>query len=58
MIVVGGLVGIAMFAAFLGLMLYWVPAPPLIVIVVACTALLIFDFIHTLRFGEGERRNR
>jgi hypothetical protein len=34
-------------------MLVWVPAPPLIIIVVACSALLIWDFIQTLRYGEN-----
>ena len=58
MIFICGIVGIAMFAAFLGVMLWWVPAPPLIVIVVVCTALLIFDFIDTLRFGETHGRKR
>jgi hypothetical protein len=58
MIFISGIVGIVMFMAFLGFMLWWVPAPPLIIIVVVCTALLIFDLVHTLRFGEGERRKR
>jgi hypothetical protein len=53
MVFVSGIVGIALYVAFLGFMLWWVPAPPLIVIVVLCTALLAFDFIQTLRFGEN-----
>ncbi|MEX2129750.1 MAG: hypothetical protein WD871_16140 [Xanthobacteraceae bacterium] len=56
MIFIGGVIGIALYAAFLGFMLLWVPAPPLIVIVVVCTALLLFDFYHTLRFGETHGR--
>jgi hypothetical protein len=48
-----GAIGIAMFVAFLTFMLVWVPAPPLIIIVVACSALLIWDFIQTLRYGEN-----
>lgn len=51
-----GVIGIAMFVAFLGFMLIWVPAPPLIVIVAVCTALLIYDFVQTLRFGENDPR--
>jgi hypothetical protein len=52
-----GAVGIAMYAAFLGFMLWWVKAPPLIIIVAAVTALLLYDFIQTVRFGEnGARR--
>jgi hypothetical protein len=48
-----GVIGIAMFLAFLIFMLVWVPAPPLIIIVAVCSALLIWDFIQTLRYGEN-----
>jgi hypothetical protein len=48
-----GVIGIAMFLTFLIFMLVWVPAPPLIIIVVVCSALLIWDFIQTLRYGES-----
>ena len=52
-----GIIGIAMVIAFLGIMLWWVPAPPLIIIVVVVMALLIYDFVQTLRHGEnGDRR--
>jgi len=50
---ISGIIGIAMFVGFLGFMLVWVPAPPLIIIVVICTLLLIYDFVQTLRFGEN-----
>jgi hypothetical protein len=50
---IGGIVGIAALAAFVGIMLWWVPALPLIIITVACLALLVYDFVQTLRFGEG-----
>ena len=49
---ISGIIGIAMVIAFLGVMVVWVPAPPLIIIVVAVMALLIWDFILTLRYGE------
>jgi hypothetical protein len=52
-IFVCGVIGIVMYAAFLGFMLIWVPAPPLIIIVVLCTALLLYDFYRTLRYGEA-----
>ena len=42
-----------MLTAFLGFMVVWVPAPPLIIIVVVVMALLIYDFVQTLRFGES-----
>ena len=50
---IAGLVGIAMVCAFLAIMLIWVPAPPLIIIVVSVMALLIWDFIQTVRYGEN-----
>jgi hypothetical protein len=50
---IAGVLGIAGIAAFLGFMLVWVPAPPLIIIVVLCLALLLYDFVQTLRFGES-----
>ncbi len=53
---ISGVIGIAMVIAFLGVMLVWVPAPPLIIIVVVVMALLIWDFIQTLRFGEGGKK--
>lgn len=52
MTLVTGLIGIAMVAAFLGIMLVWVPAPPLIVIVVVVMALLLYDFVQALRYGS------
>jgi hypothetical protein len=48
-----GAIGIAMLLTFLGVMLWWVPAPPLIIIVVGVLALLVYDFVQTLRFGEN-----
>ena len=35
---VTGIIGIAMLMVFLGIMLWWVPAPPLIIIVVSVLA--------------------
>jgi hypothetical protein len=53
---VTGVIGIGMLATFLGIMVWWVKAPPLIIIVLVVMALLIYDFIQTLRFGEGKSR--
>jgi hypothetical protein len=55
--VISGVVGIAMLAAFLGFMIVWVPAPPLIVIVVLALVLLSYDFILELR-AESARGKR
>jgi hypothetical protein len=48
-----GIAGIAGFVLFLGLMVWWVPAPPLIVIVIGVTILLIYDWMSTLIYGES-----
>ena len=50
---VTGLIGIAGVMTFLGIMVWWVPAPPLIMIVVFVMLLLIWDFVQTLRHGEN-----
>ncbi len=55
---ISGIIGIAMVIAFLTVMVVWVPAPPLIIIVVFVMALLIWDFIQTLRYGEDGRGKR
>jgi hypothetical protein len=34
-------------------MIWWVPAPPLIIIVVGVMALMIYDFYKTVRYGES-----
>ena len=53
----GGIVGVVLYVLFLGIMLIWVPAPPLIAVVAIVTAMMLYDFIMTLRFGEdyGQR---
>ncbi len=34
-------------------MVVWVKAPPLIIIVLIVTALLIYDYIQTVRYGDN-----
>ncbi|MDP2410754.1 MAG: hypothetical protein Q8M26_10775 [Pseudolabrys sp.] len=46
-----GIIGIAMVVTFLGIMVWWVKALPLIVIIVCVLSLLIYDWIKTLRYG-------
>ena len=53
MALITGIIGIAMLVTFLGFMVWWVPAPPLIIIMVSVVLLLIYDFIQTLRNGES-----
>lgn len=50
---VTGLVGITILLVFLGILIWWVKALPLTVIVVAVVGLLLYDFVRTLRYGEG-----
>jgi uncharacterized membrane protein YuzA (DUF378 family) len=49
MILITGFIGIAMLATFLGIMVWWVKALPLIIIVAGVLALLLFDFVQELR---------
>jgi hypothetical protein len=49
MVLITGLIGIALLAAFLGIMVWWVKALPLIIIVVGVVLLLIVDFLQELR---------
>ena len=52
-----GIIGFAMAMIFLGFMLVWVPAPPLIIIIVGVMLLAVFDFVQSLRgTGNGARR--
>lgn len=44
-----GVIGIAMVVVFMGFMLVWVQAPPLIVICLVVFALLGYDFYLSLR---------
>ncbi len=50
--IVTGIIGIASVFAFLGILLWWIKALPLIIICVGVMLLLIWDFIQTLRYGE------
>ncbi len=56
-ILFSGLLGIGGLAVFLGIMLIWVPALPLIIICVGVLLLLIYDFVNELR-AEGAKRRR
>ena len=53
---ISGVIGVGMLAAFLGFMIVWVPAPPLIVIVVLALALLLWDFLRELRSESGRAK--
>jgi hypothetical protein len=49
-----GIIGIAGVATFLGILLWWTKALPLIVIVAGVMLLLLVDFVLSLR-GNGGR---
>ena len=49
MTLVTGIIGIAMLATFLGIMLWWVKALPLIIIIVFVFVLMLYDFVHARR---------
>ena len=44
-----GIIGLAMAMTFLGFMLIWVPAPPLIIIMVGVMILAVIDFVQSVR---------
>ncbi len=52
-LLISGIIGLAMAMAFLGFMVVWVPAVPLIVIIVGVMILAVYDFVQTVRGGEN-----
>ena len=51
---VTGIFGIAGLCVFLGILLWWIKALPLIIIVAVTLLLLIIDFVQTLRTGNND----
>jgi hypothetical protein len=56
MTLVTGIIGIAMVTIFLGFMVVWVKAPPIIIIVVCVLLLLCYDFVQELRGAKDAAR--
>lgn len=50
---ISGVIGIALVFTFLGILLWWIKALPLIVITVVVMLMLLYDFVQTLRYGES-----
>ena len=50
--IIAGIIGIAGVCAYLGFLLVWVKAIPLIIICLAVLALLVYDFIQSLSTGD------
>lgn len=55
---VSGLIGIALVTIFLGILAWWIKALPLTLIVLAVMAMLIYDFMQSLRPAEGHGNAR
>ena len=53
MMLVTGLIGIAMMVGFLGFLVWWIRDLPFTIIVVGVILLLLYDFVRTLRYGDG-----
>lgn len=52
-----GIIGLAMVMTFLGFMVIWVKAIPLIIIVVGVMIMAVIDFVQTLKAAaNGARR--
>ena len=51
-----GIVGIVVLLVFLGTLVWWIKELPFTIIVVAVVLLLLYDFVQTLRYGEGGPR--
>lgn len=49
---IAGIIGIAGVCIYLGFLLIWIKALPLIIICVAVTALLVYDFVQSLSAGD------
>lgn len=47
-----GLIAFIMVSGFLAFMVTWVPALPLIIIVIGVMLLLAYDLVQTVRLGE------
>jgi uncharacterized membrane protein len=48
-----GLVGIAMVVMFLGFLAWWIKELPFTIIVIAVVIMLLYDFVRSLRGGNG-----
>jgi len=58
MTLVTGLIGLALLIAFLGTLLVWIKAPPLIVIVACSLALLIYDLYEAVKAQRRASESR
>ncbi|MDF0580981.1 hypothetical protein [Bradyrhizobium yuanmingense] len=50
-----GLIGLALVLTFLGILVVWIKAIPLIIIVVCVMILAVIDFVRSLRTNDAPR---
>jgi hypothetical protein len=55
-VLITGIIGISMLFAFVGIMVWWVKAIPLIIIFALVGSLLLYDFVRTVLYGEEGAR--
>jgi hypothetical protein len=55
-VLITGIIGISMLFAFVGIMVWWVKALPLIIIFALVGSLLLYDFVRTVLYGEEGAR--
>jgi len=53
MSVITGVIGIGILLLFLGVLVWWIQALPLVIIIVGVVGLLLYDFVRTVRYGES-----
>jgi len=53
MALITGIIGLVLLATFLGILLWWIKALPLIIIVLSVLALQLYDFVQEMRYGEN-----
>jgi hypothetical protein len=55
-VLITGIIGISILFAFVGIMVWWVKALPLIIIFALVGSLLLYDFVRTVLYGEEGAR--
>jgi hypothetical protein len=53
MTIVTGIVGMVTMVVFLGFLVWWIKELPFTIISVVVVALMVWDFVRTLRWGDG-----
>jgi hypothetical protein len=53
MMLVTGIVGMVTMVVFLGFLVWWIKELPFTIISVVVVGLMVWDFVRTLRWGDG-----